>query len=50
MAKFWLALALLSAAAVSSAQQRPVRIDVQHYGIDAEVNPRMPPFPSNRNR
>jgi aminopeptidase N len=35
------ALALLSAAAVSPAQQRPVRIDVQHYGIDAEVNPRM---------
>ncbi len=39
--KFSLALALLGAAAVSSAQQRPARIDVQHYDIDAEVNPRM---------
>jgi tetratricopeptide (TPR) repeat protein len=39
--KFSLALAFLGAVTVSSAQQRPARIDVQHYGIDAEVNPRM---------
>ncbi|HXN46642.1 MAG TPA: M1 family aminopeptidase [Bryobacteraceae bacterium] len=39
--KLSLALALVGAAAVASAQQRPSRIDVQHYGIEAEVNPRM---------
>ncbi len=39
--KFAMALALLSAATVSSAQQRPARIDVQHYSIDAVVDPRM---------
>jgi hypothetical protein len=38
--KLPVALALLSAAAVAFAQQRPARFDVQHYGIDAEVNPR----------
>jgi aminopeptidase N len=37
--KFSIALILLSAAAVVSAQRRPARIDVQHYDIDAEIDP-----------
>ena len=39
--KFSIVFALLSVAAAASAQQRPTRIRVQHYSIDAEVNPRM---------
>jgi hypothetical protein len=35
---YWMALALLSAAAVASAQ-KPVHIDVQNYAIEADVNP-----------
>jgi tetratricopeptide (TPR) repeat protein len=36
----WKALALLSAAVAAPAQQRPPRIDVQHYLIEADINPR----------
>jgi len=38
--KFWMALALFGAAAAATAQQRPPRIDVRQYTIEAEVNPR----------
>ena len=39
--KFWMALALLGAAALSAQQQRQQpRIDVDQYNIEAEVNPR----------
>jgi aminopeptidase N len=38
--KLSLALALLSAAGVVQAQQRPARIDVRHYAIDAQIDPR----------
>ncbi len=36
----WIGLALLMTAAAATAQQRQSRIDVQHYQIDAEINPR----------
>ncbi len=39
--KFWMTVVLLSAAAAASAQQqRQPRIDVEHYTIEAEINPR----------
>lgn len=37
---FWMALALFGTAAAASAQQRPPRVDVRQYTIEAEVNPR----------
>lgn len=37
---YWIGLAVLMAAAAASAQQRQPRIEVEHYQIDAEVNPR----------
>ena len=37
----WIGLAFLMTAAAASAQQRQPRIEVEHYQIDAEVNPRM---------
>jgi tetratricopeptide (TPR) repeat protein len=36
----WIGLAVLMTAAAAPAQQRQSRIDVQHYQIDAEINPR----------
>ena len=39
--KLWMTVALLSAAAAASAQQqKQPRIDVEHYIIEAEINPR----------
>jgi hypothetical protein len=37
--QLWIGLALVAAATAASAQQRQPRIEVQHYQIDAEVNP-----------
>ncbi|HWB97978.1 MAG TPA: M1 family aminopeptidase [Bryobacteraceae bacterium] len=37
---FWLALALIAAASVAPAQERRSRIQVEHYAIDAEIQPR----------
>lgn len=40
MSKFWMVAGLLAMAASAPAQQRQQpRIDVEHYGIEAEVNP-----------
>ncbi len=36
----WIGLALLMTAAAATAQQRQSRIDVQHYQIEADINPR----------
>ncbi|HEX8986172.1 MAG TPA: M1 family aminopeptidase [Bryobacteraceae bacterium] len=38
--KFWMALALLGAAALSAQQRQQPRIDVDQYNIEADVNPR----------
>ena len=37
--KLWMVLPLLAVSA-ASAQDRRSRIDVQHYNLEAEVNPR----------
>ncbi len=39
--KFWLGLAVAAAVLTVSAQERrPSRIDVQHYAVEADINPR----------
>ncbi len=36
---FWIGLALLAAVSYAPAQERRSRIDVEHYDMDAEINP-----------